>query len=129
MSGVAVGGVFTILPIYIAEISEPSNRGALSSSMGCFCCLGVLLSCSMGPFINIQLFNIILAAIPIIYLITFGFLAPETPSYLVQNGDEKMARAALEKLRSQKSAVERDMVELQSMEKEQESGGWLDLLR
>lgn len=129
IAGVAVGGVFTILPIYVGEISEPSNRGALSSSMGCFCCLGLLLPCSMGPFMNIKLFSSILATLPVLFLISFGILAPETPLYLMQQGDENMARAALEKLRTNKNAVERDMVELQSMEKEHDSRGWSEIYK
>lgn len=129
MSGVAVGGAFTILPMYIGEIAEPSNRGALSSSMGCFCGLGLLLSCSMGPFIDIKIFNLILAALPVFFLASFALLAPETPYYLMKQGDENLARAALEKIRSNKNAIERDIVELQSEEKEQKSGGWSQICK
>lgn len=97
--------------------------------MGCFCCLGLLLSCSLGSFISIKLFNIILATLPIIFLIAFGFLGTETPSYLMQQGDEKLAREALEKLRTNKAKIERDIVELQSVEKEDKIGAWSELLR
>lgn len=97
--------------------------------MGCFCCLGLLLSCSIGSFVNIQLFNLILAVLPVLFLVAFGILGTETPHYLMQQGDENMAREALENLRTNKSAIERDILELQSVEKEQYSGGWSELIK
>lgn len=97
--------------------------------MSCFCCLGLVLSCSIGPFINMKVFNLILAALPTLFLVPFGLLAPETPSFLMQQGDEDMARNALEMLRTNKNAIERDVVELQGTDKEQSSGGWSELFK
>lgn len=88
-----------------------------------------MLSCTMGPFVNLKLFNIFLAVIPVIFLISFGLLAPETPTYLMKQGDENLARAALEKLRTNKNAIERDISELQSADKEQETNVWSELFK
>lgn len=67
--------------------------------------------------------------LPVIFLILFSLLSTETPAYLMRQGDEEMARAALERLRTNKDTIEREMVELQLIDKENVSGAFSELFR
>ncbi|RZC38206.1 facilitated trehalose transporter Tret1 [Asbolus verrucosus] len=97
--GVAVGGVFTVVPMYIGEIAEDTNRGALGSVMNCLLTAGLLFSYGIGPYISIMIFNIILAIIPGIFMVAFFFLAPESPHHHIAKGNHEAAVKSLEKLR------------------------------
>ncbi|KAJ8920257.1 hypothetical protein NQ315_011918 [Exocentrus adspersus] len=88
LAGTSVGGVFAVIPIYVGEIAEDSNRGALGVSMNCFVCTGLLFSYIVGPFVSIMTFNLMLAVFPVLYLVLFFVLAPETLQH--DRGDVKV---------------------------------------
>uniref|UniRef100_W4VS11 Putative sugar transporter n=1 Tax=Phaedon cochleariae TaxID=80249 RepID=W4VS11_PHACE len=130
LTGIGVGGVFTLLPMYLAEISEKDNRGAISSSIGCFCCLGLLFSVSLGPFISVQLFNLVLAMPPLIFLLSFFFLAPESPLFLVREEHGDLAAVALRKLGRKEDLITKEILELEaSVKPEEDSSSLMDLFR
>lgn len=99
LMGISVGGSFTIVPMYIAEIAEDSSRGALSSVMNVMMCFGELFSYGVGPYVSILVFNAVSATFPVIFMISFFFIAPESPFYLVLQKKDTLAEESLRKLR------------------------------
>lgn len=101
--GLGIGCVFSIIPIYIGEISEAKNRGRLSLVMAISLCTGTLFSYIIAPFIKITTMALI-ATIPSICFLIFGFLfLPESPYYLISINDLLTAEQSLRKLRRKMS--------------------------
>ncbi|CAH1381783.1 unnamed protein product [Tenebrio molitor] len=131
LSGISVGGGYTLLPMYVAEIAEDSNRGMLSASLNVFWTLGNLIPYAVGPYTPIVWFNIILACIPAIFFVLFFIIGPESPRYLIEKKDIVGAERSLMKLRSQnKKAVEAEIDNIKLGIKQTETkGNFLDLFR
>ncbi|KAJ8977077.1 hypothetical protein NQ317_008419 [Molorchus minor] len=51
--GLAMGGGYTLLPMYIAEVSEDHNRGMMSQTLNIFWAIGNFLPYLIGPFLSI----------------------------------------------------------------------------
>lgn len=100
IGGIAVGGGYTLLPMYVAEVTEDSNRGMFSVTLNIFWTFGNLLSYVIGPYTSITWFNVILACVPTSFFILFLLLAPETPYYLLTKNQNIEAEKSLLKLRS-----------------------------
>ncbi|KAJ8942453.1 hypothetical protein NQ318_002666 [Aromia moschata] len=100
LGGLAMGGGYTLLPMYIAEISQNSNRGMMSQTLNVFWAIGNFLPYALGPFLSIMWFNIVLACIPSIFFLSFLAIGPESPYYLVKVNKIKEAEKALMLLRS-----------------------------
>ncbi|XP_023022202.1 facilitated trehalose transporter Tret1 [Leptinotarsa decemlineata] len=97
--GVADGACFTVVPMYIGEISAPKIRGFLSSLISFFFVLGVLLINTLGCFLSIFSCSIICASVPAIHFLGFIFM-PESPYYYIKVNDIKAAKQALITLRN-----------------------------
>ncbi|XP_023312973.1 sugar transporter ERD6-like 4, partial [Anoplophora glabripennis] len=82
LGGLAMGGGYTLVPMYIAEVSRDKNRGAMSQTLNVFTSIGNFLPYAIGPFLSVRWFNLILAAIPTVCFLIFVFVGPETPHYL-----------------------------------------------
>lgn len=91
--------MFTVLPMFVGEISEDSVRGALGSFMQLFITFGLLFSYGIGPYTTIEHFNLACVAIPLLFLFIFFMYVPESPHYLIGIGDKEAAERALQKLR------------------------------
>ncbi|KAB0794302.1 hypothetical protein PPYR_11141 [Photinus pyralis] len=115
LCGLALGGVFTILPIYVAEIGEDCNRGALGSLFSLFITLGILFSYCIGPYVSLAAFNIICLMPSLLFVLTFLLLIPDSPYYLIARNDEAGAAKALMKFR-QKSCrgVQKELSEIKT---------------
>ncbi|GJQ75918.1 hypothetical protein Trydic_g17978 [Trypoxylus dichotomus] len=99
LSGLSVGTVFTVLPMYIGEIADDSVRGALGSLMQLFVTGGLLFSYAIGPYISIYAFNLLCLIPPIMFLVGFFMLIPESPYSLLAQNKETECSQALIKLR------------------------------
>ncbi|XP_061380637.1 facilitated trehalose transporter Tret1-like isoform X3 [Danaus plexippus] len=90
MSLCGLGGcVFPIIPVYINEFSEPSIRGALSSSGIIFHGIGMLLSYGIGGIVDYSTLNYIGLSLALIGMVLFFFLK-ESPLYLLRKGLDKV---------------------------------------
>lgn len=98
ISGLAVGVIFTILPMYIGEIAEDEVRDTLGSFMQLFIVIGLLFAYVLGPYVSIKQFNFVSIIPPIAFLLLFHFLIPESPYYLIKSS-KTAAENALMKLR------------------------------
>lgn len=92
--GFAVGIVYTVLPIYLGEISIPKYRGAVTSSFYIFWWLGYLFEYVVGCLMSFNGFTYVTASVNIVFF--FAFLCvPETPYYYIMKNDEHNARKSL----------------------------------
>ncbi|CAG9759718.1 unnamed protein product [Ceutorhynchus assimilis] len=100
INGIALGAGYTILPMYMTEITEDSNRASLSVTLNIFWTLGNFIPYAIGPYLSVRTFNLILAAIPTTFLLCFVIIGSETPHFLVQTGQIAEAEETVMRLRS-----------------------------
>jgi MFS family permease len=86
LAGLAGGGVFVLIPLYVSEISDDSIRGSLGAIFILCVNMGTLVLFVAGAYLNYYLVAAIMAFFPIIFFISFIFL-PETPQYLIRCKD------------------------------------------
>lgn len=100
------GGAFCVTaPMYTAEIAESSIRGTLGSYFQLLLTVGILVSYSIGPILNMYYLSLVSAAVPIVFFCVFFFM-PETPIYYLKKGKKDAARASLVRLRGPRYNVE-----------------------
>ncbi|XP_063629801.1 facilitated trehalose transporter Tret1-like [Cydia splendana] len=100
MWGVGAGMLFTVSPMYCAEIATVSSRGALGSFLQVFITLGFLLVYVIGPYISYGA----IAYVAIVILVVFDilvFFMPETPIYHLTKNDRDSAASCLMTIRGQ----------------------------
>lgn len=127
--GLTVGGVFSVLPIYAAEVADKNNRGSIGFQMGCGVCSGLLFSCALGPYVSVMVFNLVLAAFPLMFLLLFPFVGKEVPHYYVSINENDLAKEALQKLRGSRYNIDDELGEIQRKFKEEEQGSFSDIFR
>ncbi|KAH8278584.1 hypothetical protein KR018_005542 [Drosophila ironensis] len=91
--GVTGGVTFVTLPVYIAEISDPSIRGSLASTIVLNIGIGILMGNILGSFVAFRILPCILILFPLIYEVLIYFL-PETPMFLLQTGMDEKAESS-----------------------------------
>lgn len=101
LGGIQMGFVYTILPNYIAEISEPKIRGSLSNLMQIMLNVGGLYEYTIGPYVSYNTLIYASLSIPIIFVITFIWM-PESPYYNVMINKNHEAMKSLTWLRCHK---------------------------
>lgn len=112
--GLAVGVIFTILPMYIGEIAEDEVRDTLGSFMQLLIVIGLLFAYGLGPYVSITQFNLISIIPPVAFLVLFYFFIPESPYYLIKSS-KSAAEKALMKLREKsKDAVQAELKNIQN---------------
>lgn len=132
LCGLGVGFVFTVLPMYIGEISDDEVRGSLGSFMQLFITVGLLFSFIIGPYTSVKFFNLVCVIIPSIFLVIFHVFIPESPYYLIQSSDRASAEIALMKLRSQsRSDVQKELAAITSAVEEDvaNKGSFMDIFK
>ena len=97
--GTWLGIVNTIVPTYVAEVSEPKVRGAFSTFFQLMTNVGVLFAYIVGPLVDYHTFACILGVIPIIFILLMFFF-PESPYWLTKKGRHETAAKSLSWLRS-----------------------------
>ncbi|KAK5640279.1 hypothetical protein RI129_011090 [Pyrocoelia pectoralis] len=98
IGGIGDGVVYTILPVYIAEIVDPQIRGFVISFVGILAIFGGLLINVYGYYLNIAYSSLLCAVPSSIFLIFFYFL-PETPNYFIVRKNLNKAREVLGRIR------------------------------
>lgn len=100
VAGLAVGLGYAATPIYIAEISENRNRGALMILFSLSVNIGIVFVSAVAPYVSINTMAGIMLIFPVL-MITFIF-APESPLYYVRIKEETKALRSLSLLRREK---------------------------
>ncbi|KAF2904713.1 hypothetical protein ILUMI_01466 [Ignelater luminosus] len=112
MMGIADGALFTSLPIYMAEVSEPKVRGIIGTIHSFGIVVGVLLINIYGSYVPIRTAACISLLMPLLFLITFPWM-PESPYYLVMRNRLEDARYSLRRLRRMKN-VEDELTKIRA---------------
>lgn len=92
--GFAKGMAFTILPLYISEVSDSRIRGTLVALGSSQMYVGLLLVLFIGPLISLKTLSISLCALPYIFMALFSFM-PESPYHLAVQQKYKASRESL----------------------------------
>lgn len=125
--GVGEGAVVAVQPIYIAEVSSPSIRGAIGTLSTLIAMFGCLFINLLGSYTDIHTAALVCLIFPVLHWICF-IPFPESPYYLLMKGNAKKARESLEFLRGSQD-VEKEMLGLTADVARQmsESGKYRDL--
>lgn len=129
LSGLGGGGVFNVVPVYIAEIADEHNRGIISSLLNIILCGGMLFTYILGPYVSVMVFNIVLAIFPCIFLVSFFLIGSESPYYYIKKGKCDKAQRVLQKFRGSASNVESEVNMIRKTIIEDGEGTFLDIFR
>ncbi|KAH8263237.1 hypothetical protein KR044_006378 [Drosophila immigrans] len=110
LGGVAGGGVFGVIPIYIAELAEDSVRGILGTFLVLTCNMGVVLAFVLGYYFNYATVAWIVSTLSVLFLVCFWFM-PETPQHLMQSKKPEQAEYALRYYRNIRSRQSKELSE------------------
>lgn len=101
--GLMVGVTSLAIPLYIAEISHPRNRGAMVSFNQMGITFGILLAFILeenGWFIGQDASHLYTIGGVLAVFVSIGaIILPESPAWLVKQGDDEAARRVLVRLR------------------------------
>uniref|UniRef100_A0A905R0N3 Major facilitator superfamily (MFS) profile domain-containing protein n=2 Tax=Rhodnius prolixus TaxID=13249 RepID=A0A905R0N3_RHOPR len=128
IQGAAVAIVYTVAPMYIAEISEPRIRGELSGHFQTMWYLGILYVYVTGPFLSYQNYTYCCAITPILFFALFVMM-PESPFYLLMVDRSKDAERSLIWLRATKQVDDEYHAIRSSVQEDmKQKGSWRDLI-
>lgn len=126
ISGLAIGIVSMAVPLYIAEMSPPENRGALVSLNQLCITIGILIAYIVTYAYAPQAqwrYMFGFAFIPIVIQFIGLFFIPETPSWLMSHNRSDESEKIFRKIRTSREHLGKD-------EKEQDKPtrkGWKEL--
>ncbi|RZC32123.1 facilitated trehalose transporter Tret1-like [Asbolus verrucosus] len=128
IGGISEGACFTVLPIYICEVSEPKVRGLLGSSFSLILMFGILFVNIIGSYVTLYTAALIFLCCSVLFLVTFSQM-PESPYYLLMKNRVEEARSSLQRLRARED-VDAELASLTSDVRRQmaEKGRFRDLL-
>lgn len=116
VGGIGIGIASMVVPMYIAEIAPPNNRGALVGNYQLAIVIGIVVVYFVNYFIALQgddNWNLTIGwrwmfgseIIPSTLFLLFLFLIPESPRWLIQKGKSTEALGILNKLNSIEDAI------------------------
>src|ERR1700754_26058 len=132
--GVAIGLASAAAPVYISEVAPPESRGRLVSFFQLAVTIGILVAYLVGlAFNGIEGWRWMLGlgCVPALGL-AFGMWGmPQSPRWLVMQGDDFAARAVLAKIRvDDPDTIDREIEEIEeSVHTDAKPGSWSDLLQ
>lgn len=123
--GVGVGFSSTLVPMYLSEIAPYEHRGALSSLNQLMITIGILVA----YLVNAMLANAAsgwrwmlgLAVVPASALLAGMLFLPESPRWLMKNGQGETAVAILRRLRGEKD-IEWEINQIQNANNQNKGG-------
>ncbi|CAG9838642.1 unnamed protein product [Diabrotica balteata] len=128
IAGLSGGCAVSVIPSYVAEISDDANRGFFNSILSIMGAVSSLCNFAIAPLISIKAFAYFFIGVLTLFFITFVPFVPETPYHFLEHQNSFKAEKALLKLR--KSVDVRDELdylrELVSKNKNK-TGSWRDI--
>ncbi len=124
--GLAVGGASAIVPMFIAEIAGPNKRARLVSQNELMIVTGQLVAYVSNALLahfahtpDVWRWMLAIAVIPAALLWIGMHFVPTSPRWLASKGRMDEAREVLERLRSSKKQVDKEMKEIIAQNEEQ----------
>ncbi|GBP32271.1 Facilitated trehalose transporter Tret1 [Eumeta japonica] len=111
--GLLVCVINMLTQVYITEIAVPEIRGCLSSVLKILSQIGILISFSLGAYLNWQELALVVAAAPIL-LFAALLCIPETPSLLLLRGREEAAARSLQWLRGPEADIRQELATIRT---------------
>lgn len=111
LAGTGIGGICTLAPMYIAEITEEATRGPICSLFPLLFSIGVMGTFVVYAWAEYYMLCYVLSVVPVLFGVSFAFM-PESPKYLVKIGREKEAKEALHFLRGEFYDVNSEIMEM-----------------
>uniref|UniRef100_A0A0A9WMT7 Facilitated trehalose transporter Tret1 n=3 Tax=Lygus hesperus TaxID=30085 RepID=A0A0A9WMT7_LYGHE len=112
LAGTWSGTVSTVVPMYLAEISQPEIRGALSTLVQLMTNLGVVAEYLIGPAVSYGTLAIFTGSFPLLFIILFSMM-PESPYWLLSKGKTTEASLSLAWLRGYPRREAKTLLELE----------------
>ncbi|XP_026494442.2 facilitated trehalose transporter Tret1-like [Vanessa tameamea] len=84
-AGIAAGGCYNVIPMYIKEISREDLRGILCTFSMVFQNVGVFIMYFIGAYLDYYTVMYVIVGLPILTMLGM-ILAPESPEFLVKQG-------------------------------------------
>ncbi len=112
LSGVGAGAAIVVVPIYIAEVAPPTEKGLFGALTQIMINVGILIAQLLGYFLSKgSLWRIVLAVAGGIGLLQMAglFLVPESPKWLVDHGRSPQARRIVQKISGSDADVEEEV--------------------
>lgn len=116
--GVASGAFCVAAPMYTGEIASKQIRGILGSFFQLMVTIGILFVYAVGSGVNATTVSIICGVIPLVFGAVFFFM-PESPQYLVNNGQSDKAVQSIKWLRGSQYDALAEVAELNKEHEEQ----------
>jgi sugar porter (SP) family MFS transporter len=133
--GLAVGSAALVVPLYLSEIAPTELRGRIASLNQMMIVVGILAAFIVNAILASSgdwRLMLGLAAVPSIILLLGMFSMPETPRFLVRQGEEGEAREVLEEVTqdgaSHEDQPQQKIEEIREVD-EQEQGSVRTLLK
>lgn len=83
ISGFAGGGLYSIIPGYISEISDDDVRGSLGSTLVFACNLGLFCSYIFGAYVEYLTIPWLMVPITLVFVVFF-VRVPDSPAFLAK---------------------------------------------
>lgn len=112
VSGLGCGATIVVVPIFIAEVAPPKEKGLFGSLTQISICLGILIAQLLGYFLSKgNLWRIILAVSGALGLVQLAglLLVPESPRWLAEHRSPQNARRILHKLRGHHADIDAEV--------------------
>ncbi len=129
--GLAVGCAALVVPLYLSEVAPTRMRGAIGSLNQLMIVSGILVAFIVNALLASSAdwrLMVGLAAVPSIVLLIGMAFMPETPRFLVRQGEEDEARDVLEELKTDDAPPEDEpdqkVEEIRGVDEEEDAGGW-----
>lgn len=110
LAGIGCGISYSVLPMYLGEISSKRTRGLLGTMMAVNMNIGMLLIFTVGLWISRFMMSMIAMTVPILFVVMFAWL-PESSVFLTQRNQLTSAKKTL-RWALGKDNVEEEMEEI-----------------
>ncbi|KAJ1322959.1 MFS transporter SP family solute carrier family 2 (myo-inositol transporter) member 13 [Microdochium nivale] len=104
IQGIGMGAKGAVIPVMMSEVSPPAMRGRILVGWQTFVALGILVGAVVNDSLSDKSWRVALglSAVPAFTFLCFCYAIPESPRWLVENGEYAKAYQALTKLRTTK---------------------------